>query len=133
MNKNVLEKLAKFESNVELAEVKVDLAVTDEVASELKTINQMLKEANDANNKIVKAAEQLNAAYKKVAAGTGFAKTKTARIDSLYKNLDKLAKELGVNVQSTDAFKGIQDAYQFLGQIQDAFDNIKTTIQTIGK
>jgi hypothetical protein len=133
MNKNVIEKMYSSTGNVELAEVKVDLAVTDEVASELKSINQMLKMANDANNKIVKAAEQLNAAYKNVSQNLNYSKAKTARIDSLYKNLDKLAKELGVNVQSTDAFKGIQDAYQFLGQIQDAFDNIKTTIQTIGK
>jgi ABC-type transporter Mla subunit MlaD len=133
MNKNVIEKMYSSTENVELAEVKVDLAVTDEVASELKSINQMLKMANDANNKIVKAAEQLNAAYKNVSQNLNYSKAKTARIDSLYKNLDKLAKELGVNVQSTDAFKGIQDAYQFLGQIQDAFDNIKTTIQTIGK
>ena len=133
MNKNVIEKMYSSTGNVELSEVKVDLAVTDEVASELKSINQMLKMANDANNKIVKAAEQLNAAYKNVSQNLNYSKAKTTRIDSLYKNLDKLAKELGVNVQSTDAFKGIQDAYQFLGQIQDAFDNIKTTIQTIGK
>ena len=39
MNKSVLDKLSKFEKNVELAEVKVDLAVTDEVASKLKNIN----------------------------------------------------------------------------------------------
>ena len=133
MNKNVIEKMYSSTGNVELSEVKVDLAVTDEVASELKSINQMLKMANDANNKIVKAAEQLNAAYKNVSQNLNYSKAKTTRIDSLYKNLDKLAKELGVNVQSTDAFKGIQDAYQFLGQIQDSFDNIKTTIQTIGK
>lgn len=133
MNKNVLEKLAKFESNVELAEVKVDLAVTDEIASELKTIAAVLKTTNDANNKIVKFAQQLNDAYSKVSANTNFAKAKTSRVDSIYKNLEKLTKELGVDIRSTDAFKSIQDAYQSLGQIQDAFDNIKTSISSIGK
>jgi uncharacterized coiled-coil DUF342 family protein len=133
MNKSVLEKLSKFEKNVELAEVKVDLAVTDEVASKLKNINDILKIANDSNNKVVKLAEQLNAAYKKSAPYVNYSKTMGKQIDGLYKNLEKLAKELGVNIQSTDAFKGIQDAYQFLGQIEDAMSNMKNAISSIGK
>ena len=133
MNKSVLEKLSKFEKNVELAEVKVDLAITDEVASEVKVINDFLKRVSTADGKVLKAAQQLNDAYKQVSAGVGFAKTKTTRMDGLYKNLEKLTKELGVDIKSTDAFKSIQDAYQSIGQIQDGFDNMKTSISSIGK
>jgi DNA repair ATPase RecN len=133
MNKDVLNKLARIESKVELAEVKVDLAVTDEIASELKSINQMLKMANDANNKIVKAAEQLNAAYKNIGQNLNYAKVKTSKVDSISNNLNKLAADMGVDPKSTQVFKSIQDAYQFLGQIQDSFDNIKNTISTLGK
>ncbi len=133
MNKSGLEKLSKFEKNVELAEVKVDLAITDDVKSELKVINDVLKRANDADNKIKKLTEQLNAAYKVVAPNTGFAKNKTSKVDGLYKNLDKLTKELGVDIKSTEAFKQLMDAYDFLSQITDAYDNIKVNISSIGK
>lgn len=134
MNKFVFKKVAELTTEkTELSDVKVDLAITDELNSELKTIDQVLKSANDANNKIVKFAQQLNDAYKKVAANSNFAKNKMARIDSLSKNLEKLTKELGVDVKSTPAFKQIQDAYQFLGQITDAYDNIKASINSIGK
>jgi uncharacterized coiled-coil DUF342 family protein len=132
MNKHVFEKIAKLEKT-ELSEVKVDLAVTDEVATKLKDINNVLKIANDSNNKVVKLVEQVNTAYKKAAPFVNYSKTMGKQIDGLYKNLEKLAKELGVNVQSTEAFKGIQDSYQFLGQIEDAMVNMKNAISSIGK
>jgi hypothetical protein len=75
MNKSVLDKLSKFESNVELAEVKVDLANINQLVTILKNAEKNLSEFNKLyeqatslkdkivplGNKVVEAQKEMNA------------------------------------------------------------------------
>lgn len=94
MNKDVLNKLAKIESKVDLAEVKVDLSLMDDFKSAL---NNMVKEpAGDEANKII-------ALRKDVQKGIDNAKQILGRVNYVAKigiQLEESAKKLGVDLPS---------------------------------
>jgi uncharacterized protein YhaN len=57
MNKSVLDKLGKFESNVELAEVKVDLALSDDIRQAEDKLKNALLEFGNIKNDYLKAKQ----------------------------------------------------------------------------
>lgn len=88
MNRSVLEKLAKLNNRVELAEVKVDLALVDDIDKMLSTV----KAERDANEKLANSVEGLDKRVQ--AAGADFAK-KQKELDDMKSTLGKtLGKEI---------------------------------------
>jgi hypothetical protein len=57
MNKNILNKLSQFEKNIELSEVKVDLAVADEIKS---ASIEVKKQYDSVFKKAVEASKIIN-------------------------------------------------------------------------
>jgi hypothetical protein len=90
MNKSVLDKLSKFEKNVELAEVKVDLALVDDIQKSLSSLSAELantkKIALDTENtsKDIVAADQQ---IQKIASDMG------KRINTLWTSGDKQSEK----------------------------------------
>jgi hypothetical protein len=94
MNKNVLNKLSKIESKIELAEVKVDLGLYDDFKSALT--NMVQEPAGDEANKIL-------ALKKDVQKGIDNAKQILGRVNYVAKigiQLEESAKKLGVDLPS---------------------------------
>lgn len=88
MNKSVLEKLAKFENNVKLAEVKVDLALVDDINKMLATVTA----ERDANKKLAESVDGLD--KRAQAAEVDFVK-KQKELEDMKSNLGKtLGKEI---------------------------------------
>jgi hypothetical protein len=59
MNKNILNKLSQFEKNIELSEVKVDLALIDDVKKITKELNDLYNSAIKSENELDKITKQL--------------------------------------------------------------------------
>jgi hypothetical protein len=93
MNKSVLDKLSKFEKNVELSEVKVDLALIDDFQKEYENALNIQSKAElsivDYNDLAAKIINSLNAA------GQAYLKA-----NAKYQDIENMAKELGVEISS---------------------------------
>jgi hypothetical protein len=92
MNKNVLKKLSKLESNVELSEVKVDLSLYDDFKTAM--VNMIREPASDEVNKIL-------ALKKEVQKGIDNSKQILGRVNYVAKigiQLEEATKQLGVDL-----------------------------------
>jgi hypothetical protein len=104
MNKSVLDKLSKFEKNVELAEVKVDLALVDDV-------KKAYKDAIDARKK---SFDEMQVVQKAVMDGLK-KQQELAKINEnsipVFERFEAAAKSLGVDIpkEILDQKKNIQD------------------------
>lgn len=124
---------AKLFTKTELASHKVELAVTDEISSELKNIKTFLDNANKADIVIQKSANALNTSFKFYSNNLNAAKNKTKIIDALRIKFEKLGNELGLDVKNTESYKQILLAYDYTSQIDDTIGNMLTAIKSIGK
>lgn len=118
---------------VELGTHKVDLAITDDIKAQAKIVSDFLKLVNKADTTIQKNVQAINAAYKPVAPNLGFGKQLAKRAQDLKGKFDKMAKDLGVNVQGTDADKQLSQLYSEISQIEDSITNIQDGFKAIGK
>jgi septation ring formation regulator EzrA len=126
-----LSKYDKYGKQVELSKVEVQLGVTEDIQFQLKSINEFLNKANAADNKLQKAVSSVNELYAPYKLNLGYAKAKEKQMRQLEANFNKLAKELGVDVKSTEAFKLLNDAFSFLSQIDDTLTNMKDAIAQV--
>jgi ABC-type nitrate/sulfonate/bicarbonate transport system substrate-binding protein len=118
---------------VELGTHKVDLAITDDIKAQAKIVSDFLKLVNKADTAIQKNVQAINAAYKPVAPNLAFGKQLAKRAQDLKGKFDKMAKDLGVNVQGTDADKQLSQLYSEISQIDDSITNIQDAFKAIGK
>lgn len=133
MNKNVLSKLSKIESNVELSDVKVDLGTIDEIKTLLKNINTTNNEYNKFDATVQKNIVPLNDAYKKILLNKDYPKKQTAIVDKLAAQLTKQAADLGIDVKTIPAFQDLYTCADLLSQIQDSINNSMQAVQSLGK
>ena len=126
-----LSKYEKYGKNVELSKMEVELGVTDDIKFQLKSINEFLNKANAADTKLQKAVTTVNELYAPYKLNLGYAKAKEKQMRQIEATFDKLAKELGVDVKSTDSFKLLNDAFSFLSQIDDTLTNMKDAISKV--
>ena len=116
MNKNVLNKLSKIESKVELAEVKVDLALIDDINKASSTANKSINDFLSAY-KIIDAQKD-----KAMSSGESYYKT-AAQIETALKQFEVKAKELGINPNDNAEYKSAQDLLVRY-DIQAVFDRV---------
>lgn len=88
MNKNVLNKLYSSTGNVELSEVKVDLALVDDVKNIYESANKLYKKNADS---LYKISKQLENDFQKSADEFQKALNK-------YNELEKISNELGISL-----------------------------------
>jgi adenine-specific DNA methylase len=117
----------------ELASSKVELGLTQNIEATLKQIIAYLDKANKADTKIQKLANDLSSTYKEFGVNINYPKNVTKTLDGYNAQLEKLSKELGVDVKGTPVYKAILDAYEFADQVNDTFMNMKAAISSIGK
>lgn len=131
--KRVQERLWKKPEPVELSAERVELGVTDQVASLLKQVQKTLADYNKADAKIQALTKQLNDLYKPINANKGYGGRLTKIIDGHQKTAEKLFKELGVQMQGTDVQKQLAELYSLASQIDDTMSNADLAIKSIGK
>ena len=117
----------------ELKSVKIELGLTQNIEATLKQVSAYLDKANKADAKIQKLANDLNSTYKEFGVNANYPKNVTKTLDGYNAQLEKLSKELGVDVKGTPVYKAILDAYEFADQVNDTFMNMKAAISSIGK
>ena len=116
MNKNVLNKLSKIESKVELAEVKVDLALIDDINKASSTANKSINDFLSAY-KIIDAQKD-----KAMSSGESYYKT-AGQMETTLKQFEAKAKELGINPNDNAEYKSAQDLLVRY-DIQSVFDRV---------
>ncbi len=112
MNKSVLDKLGKFEKNVELAEVKVELALADDMKNALSFLNK----ATEAINNSIKNYEN---AYKLMLTEKKGADSVLTTQMKLINTVDAKAKELGIDANSIPNYNEINKSWQTLSGLID--------------
>lgn len=118
---------------VELGTHKVELAITDDIKSNAKMVSDFLKSVNKADLTIQKSVQAINSAYKPIAPNLGYGKKMLKVAQDLKNKFEKMAKDLGVNVQGTDADKQLSQMYSEISQIEDSLTNIQDGFKAIGK
>lgn len=129
MNKNVLKKLSKIESKVELAEVKVDLALADDIktmTAKATTIANELLKASKSTDLAKIELDKITADYNKQLALVlkiypDAVKFKDAEETLTLKALKSTA-DLGIDIYSIPSFKEFESAGT---DVQVAINNAK--------
>lgn len=120
MNKDVLNKLAKLESKVELAEVKVELANINELVKVIESGERVYKAFNDAYAQLEKIKPVI------IANGNQFAAI-LENAFSLQMTLKKQFQEIGLNwddYPEAKALKSLLSKSQMLGKMTASVSNI---------
>ena len=115
MNKHVFEKIAKLEKT-ELSEVKVDLALVDDLANLGKEAAQISKDllaatsnADKMKMEMEKMKQQFDAEVKNVAKFYNAAAKFQTKEDKVYEKADKAAKDLGLKIDAIPGYKTYWD------------------------
>lgn len=105
MNKNVLNKLSKIESKVELAEVKVDLALMDDI----KKLHQQSIDLKKKASPYEKEALDISNRARVIVGAMGDIDKETSKIEStaqqVFNNFKKQASDLGLDIKNSEANK----------------------------
>lgn len=123
MNKNVLSKLSKIESNVELSDVKVDLALINDIQKAFDAANKELSIASNERKKAISSLDELFTAYRQ---NLIFSK----QVNDIYNTMNIQAKDLGIelpaNIQkmNVDALNNIKESESKMVYIK----NVKQSI-----
>lgn len=117
MNKSVLEKLAKFENNVKLAEVTVELGAIDDLQDKFKVIAAKAPKLKD---QIINLANELSS----VASDLG-------KLQSDFVKLQGMAKELGADSVENTAKILAGTTKTFSSEWGKAASNIANAAKTI--
>jgi uncharacterized protein YjbK len=131
MNKSVLDKLAKFESNVELAEVKVDLALYDEIKVRAKQSATRVTQFAKQKALILKTVASLNEASKDIILNKDYAKKLLAAAKTYQAQMEKLSKELGVSLKGSEPDKLLSDLFMYAEDSQGDIDDALAALKTI--
>jgi hypothetical protein len=101
MNKSVLDKLSKFEKNVELAEVKVDLANVKDLQRRLSLIiadQKKLDKINPALDKLIKDQKEAK----------DLLAMRIKDTEAVMSDFEKTAKDLGLDASSSSEYKTLK-------------------------
>lgn len=131
MNKSVLEKLAKFEKNVELAEVKVDLALYDEIKVRAKQSAARVTQFAKQKALILKTVAALNEASKDIILNKDYAKKLLTAAKTYQAQMEKLSKELGVSLKGSEPDKLLSDLFMYAEDSQGDIDDALAALKTI--
>ena len=123
----------KLGDKTELAKHKINLAVTDEIATSFKNIAKVNTDYNKLDSIVQKNIVPLNTAYKQIVLNKDYAKKMTPVLDKQQATLIKLAKDLGVDYKQIPAFKQLMDTYDFVSQINDSINNAIDAVKNLGK
>ena len=110
MNKHVFEKIAKLEKT-ELSEVKVDLALTDDMTAYIKGYDKFVKEADG----LVQRAQRLSSELKDTAAAifkySDLGLSMSQDVSNMLAKFEQQAKDLGIDPKESKVYNETKSAY----------------------
>jgi hypothetical protein len=112
----------------ELATQKVELAMDFSVIT--KQTDSALKDTGVASAKLTKAAAAYADAKKAFPQYQNVPNVYQKNVDAYYKDYEKKANELGIDVKSTQFYKEYLDVVQKIGQISDNVSQMKESINS---
>lgn len=134
MNKFVFKKVAELTTEkTELAEVKVDLALAQDVQNSIKGNTAFYTKISKAQVAINKNVDAINALMADIIPNMGFGKAVGATATKYKAQMDKLSKELGVSLEGSDLEKGIRELFMIADDSQGVLNDIQSKLKTIGK
>lgn len=132
---NILAKIEKADklNSVKLENHRVELALNDEIARQVKSNQDAYNNYLKAKNTIDKSVAAMKAAVTLILNNKDWGKKKAAEAQKYKAQLDKLSKELGVNLAGSEPDKALSTLFMIAedggGVITDAI----TAINSIGK
>jgi len=133
MNKFVFKKVAELTANTELSEVKVDLALAQDVAMRVKNYTAAYQKYLKSQGVINKNIDAVNALLTEILPNLNSGKAMMAEAQKYRAQMDKLSKELGVPLTGSDLDKGISELYMIGDDLQGVMNDIQAKIKSIGK
>ena len=134
MNKFVFKKVAELTTEkTELAEVKVDLALAQDVATRVKNYTATYQKYLKSQGVINKNIDAINALLTEILPNVNSGKAMMAEAQKYRAQMEKLSKELGVPLTGSDLDKGISELYMIGDDLQGVMNDIVAKVKTIGK
>ena len=134
MNKSVFKKVAEIATeNTELSEVRVDLALAQDVATRVKNYTASYQKYLKSQGVINKNVDAINALLETILPNLNSGKAMMAEAQKYRAQMDKLSKELGVPLTGSDLDKGISELYMIGDDLQGVMNDIQSKLKTIGK
>jgi len=133
MNKFVFKKVAELTVNTELSEVRVDLALAQDVATRVKNYTAVYQKYLKSQGVINKNIDAVNALLTEILPNLNSGKAMMAEAQKYRAQMDKLSKELGVPLTGSDLDKGISELYMIGDDLQGVMNDVQAKIKSIGK
>lgn len=135
--KTTMSKIAQIEQpeRTDLAKHEVNLALMDEVKLNLKNVNDTYKKMLKAEGVIKKSIAAINGELKSsgIDINPKYGTNVIATAKKFQSQLEKTAKELGVNLQGSELDKQISELYNLGDSAQQIIDGVNNLVKTIGK
>lgn len=126
MINNILKKIEKANevesSKVELAKHDVNLALADELKTAVKNFQSQVSTYGKHKDVIVKSINAMKAASEAIKLNKDMGKKNLAVAQKYKAQLDKLAKELGVNLQGSEPDKLLSELFNLSTDLSDNID-----------
>lgn len=135
--KTTMSKIAQIQQpeRTDLAKHEVNLALMDEVKLNLKNVNDTYKKMLKAEGIIKKSIAAINSELKSsgIDINPKYGTNVIATAKKFQSQLEKTAKELGVNLQGSELDKQISELYNLGDSAQQIIDGVNNLVKTIGK
>lgn len=135
--KTTMSKIAQIQQpeRTDLAKHEVNLALMDEVKLNLKNVNDTYKKMLKAEGVIKKSIAAINGELKSsgIDINPKYGTNVIATAKKFQSQLEKTAKELGVNLQGSELDKQISELYNLGDSAQQIIDGVNNLVKTIGK
>jgi adenosyl cobinamide kinase/adenosyl cobinamide phosphate guanylyltransferase len=131
--KTIYDKL--FTEKVELAKHEVELSLFDDIKNAVKNYTVNNNKIIKANATVTKSVQSINSAMKdaNIIVNKQMGKGVLAMAQKFQVQLDKTAKELGVNMAGSDVQKQIIELSNIAEQMQDNIDGVYELLKIAGK
>ena len=135
MINNILKKIEKANevesSKVELAKHEINLALADELKSTVKVFQGQVATYGKHKDVIVKSINAMKAASEAIKTNKDLGKKNLATAQKFRAQLDKLAKELGVNLQGSEPDKLLSELFMLAEDGQGDIDDALAILNTL--
>ena len=114
-------------SEIELATQKIELAM--DFSAILKELQADVSKSNKQQAQLEKIAKQFIAA--KSPDRSGVPANRQKKVNAFYKDFEKKAKDLGIDVRTTQFYKEYQNALDLIDQVKDTVMEVKSIIKSV--
>lgn len=131
---NILDKISKGykAEEVKLATHKIDLALADDLKAAVKNSQSSAAMYAKAKATIDKSIAAMKASADMIRNNKDWGKKASADAQKYKAQLDKLSKELGVNLAGSEPDKLLSELFMYVEDVQGDIDDALAALKTIG-